>query len=1519
MGTSAFERARARTGGGAGGSAFERARRRLEEDDTPEAPKPSLGERVRRGVEMATNANPIAAAGRTMLADVVATVPRVVSGIAGLQADYLERDTPKRSLSSLITGKAPETPGIVGDMARTYRRVGDAAGDIANRVEEWGRPRNALGTGAKLLTGIGKYAAMGPVAGVAVGAAEAAADPRFSQTSLVAELEKIQRPGMLGNAARAVGRGASWLNETEVGRAVGDVVIGEVGSRVLTSTARGLAKAGGAAERTAARALDRLNPIPDDVIEAATREGLPSSGRITRPRVDPFAEAVAQPPQVMPLSPWQKRLRPGTFEMPARTSDLTAGDDSWRQAMRWEEADRPVMPRGPDLDLPVGRPKLLPERAGGAWAMPGETPETLGEAGRRMEREAREAAMAKNPVRDAMLSRAERVAADPPTSDDVLREMVDRERGTDDLFRLEGGARTPGGARRPVNRVRTDDLINELLDLDAKRVNASGRAQYAWVDDSDNLHYTGTVVPSAKRGADGVSRQAKALQNLEDFKRIEAEITGELQARGLTDDDIYERLRARDEAVNGEARASHARRIAAQRERAEGVGGADPVARAEMEARTGPEPDYQVGDGEGFEHFSVGSTPAFLAATKRVLQSPAGSAAAGAAIGATVDRDNPTRGALAGAAIGAGASVLVKRAAKSGAPLRLTGDADVDAVLGTIARGERTKAKPDGLLSPARKAYTALVDQLYPLRAFGRDIGGSERLADVATQASGWRSSAGQTLREGLKPILEATADNREPVMALAKAQRALALLDAGLEKTDIPRDVLERTVQKLSADPAVSDAARQLQDYYRELLEYKRANGVLTQEAFDAIEATGDVYTPFVREFDDAAGKAPTAGGGRFVNRGTGVRKMDEGIARAKTVDPFEQAVLDTFEAHRTVAKQRVSNVLAELVEGNDIAAFPYVRRVANQQAGRQGRVVAANIKGERQFFEVVDEDIYNAWASFDPQQQNILVTLMAPFKRALQTGVTLLPDFAAANALRDNVMTGLQYPLKYKSAAAGAVTGAAIGAATSDDPGKGALVGAGLGLGVGGLAPNIARSLKAMRSIVKDDAVYRQWLKDGGGGFGGFYPRDPEGARKLMKELEGGGVKASDIINPKRWVDALHYVGRVAEQSPRLAAYTDALGAGADAAGAVAKSADISLDFGKVGTHTKGVAAVTAFWNAKVQGWDKLARMLKSPKTWAQGAAMITAPSVALWAVNKDNPEYWERPQWERNLFWLIPKGGDAGGFWRIPKPFEVGYIFASIPERILDYAHEKDPEALAVAMRDMVSTAAEGSVPLIPTAAQPLVENAANFSFFRNRPVVSRPELAPERQFDDRTSSAAVLAGRATGTSPQQIDNVIAGYTGGAGKIALDVTDRIARAMGLDKRPLPPDRAKVPVVGDLGRRFSTRDGGTSDSEALFWRRWDRADEAYRTVADMAKDGESPDDIRAFILSRKDDLVEYETLKEVRQQLQEVKKAERQVLADRAMPRERKREVQLKLRQLATQIAQGSARGDALAEQDR
>lgn len=867
--------------------------------------------------------------------------------------------------------------------------------------------------------------------------------------------------------------------------------------------------------------------------------------------------------------------------------------------------------------------------------------------------------------------------------------------------------------------------------------------------------------------------------------------------------------------------------------------------------------------------------PAGIGSTQLVAQ--AGGAVAGATTGAALDEDNRVRGAFVGATAGVvGARALVRGMRPTLG--RGAASADETRVLASMAsRGRRpllarVSALPQSVKGAARNVYTKIVDETQPLRDFGRNMGAGDKLSHVVSQAKGWRGGAQARLDTLFRDVVQAAKGNENAVTALAAAERALELARHGMADKGVDLAAAQRVVA--GASPETKKAARLLHGYYRSLLDYKLANGVLTQDAYDAIITSGDYYIPFVRDFGDET-KIPGAGGGKFTNRGTGVRRMTDEQASAPIVDPFEQAVLDTFEAHRTVAKQRVTNLVSELVQADPAAAQALgIRQLGHGETAKLGREVAANVQGSRARYEVRDAELFDAWAAFDNRTQGIIVKVLAPFKRTLQTTVTLMPDFAIRNMLRDNAQSAIQYGLPARSVAGGAAAGAAAGAATDDENRlRGAARGAAFGASAGVFGPQALRVGAAMGDIVGKKAIFQEWLREGGSGMSEFYAR-PDQAAKLVRQLRGDRNLLDSVMLP---IDGLQSFGRIIEQAPRLARYKALRKAGKAVPESIHGSRDISLDFSNIGSDTKGIAAVTAFFNAKVQGWDKLVRMLKNPKTWAMGAATLTAPTIALWSVNKDDEEYWARPQWERNMFWLVPN--PAGGFFRIPKPFEVGFIFASLPERVLDYAYRRDPETLQFALKDMISTTTEGTFP-IPTGIEPLLENAVNFDFFTNRPVVSPglERLPDELQYDQRTSALSRLAAKVPGLpdSPQKTENILRGYTGNAGREVLNITDRIARGSGLDRRPRQPEQP-APLVGS----FTTRDDAVSDQETAVRRRFAEAEKAHNGALKLFERGDPG--AQSFVDRNRELLVAYEELKEQKAVIDLAAEARREIaLAD-------------------------------------
>lgn len=867
---------------------------------------------------------------------------------------------------------------------------------------------------------------------------------------------------------------------------------------------------------------------------------------------------------------------------------------------------------------------------------------------------------------------------------------------------------------------------------------------------------------------------------------------------------------------------------------------------------------------------------------------------AGSQVGATPEER--TRNAMIGATVGlalpSGVTFLATRRAKAGVPSpAYLADPDVRTVLGTIARGERSVTPPSHNLSVAQRVYRAIFDDLYPLRVMGRNLGAGEQVGNLAVRASGSQGASEQYLYDHLRPILEQTKGNEEGVMALMKAQRDLLdLRPKGLTKTDLTEPVLQSTIAKLEAIPEVKQGAEALRGYFRQLLDMQYAEGMLTKDRYDAIKASGDYYSPFVREWDAAQSKVGKGGGGRFTNRGAQVKRMDKHLASAKTVDPYEVAVQATADLHKAVGKQRVTQAIAGLEAVDPQAAAPWVTRLAKEDEGAKlgGRTIRTVVDGEQRIYHVNDPDLYAAWEAITPSDPSVLMQVLRFFKTVKQLGVTTTPGFVVRNALRDNAQVATQAGRRLVGESlVGSTVGAASGAITGeDDKLRRALIGAGIGMGAGPIAGQGIRSARAIGQVLMRGPEFQQFLRDGGEAFG-FYPRSAKDARAMLEQMRRTRAFApSDLVSPKRWVDALRMVSSAVEQAPRLTTYTAMKAGGATADQAVQAARDVSLNFARKGTVTGKIGEAAAFFNPTVQGWDKLGRMLAKPSTYVAGAAIMTAPSIALWAVNKDNPDYWKRPVYERNLFWLIPK--EEGGFVRLPKPFELGYLFASLPERMLDYMHQKAQQNPAAQQQLDAALAnfGAGLIPgVLPSALQPAIEVAANKDFFRDRPVEPRTDVDPALRLDDRTSSVAKLTGRATGTSPQKIDYLVKGYGGTLAGGVLDVADRVLRATGADTRPLQAG------TNPAGLGLTTREGGSTAEEQSFRDRFRDAEMAYRSARELANRADvskNPDDVtaaRAYVRENIERLRQYKALKEADAMLDKVSKQRRAVRANAAL----------------------------------
>jgi hypothetical protein len=169
------------------------------------------------------------------------------------------------------------------------------------------------------------------------------------------------------------------------------------------------------------------------------------------------------------------------------------------------------------------------------------------------------------------------------------------------------------------------------------------------------------------------------------------------------------------------------------------------------------------------------------------------------------------------------------------------------------------------------------------------------------------------------------------------------------------------------------------------------------------------------------------------------------------------------------------------------------------------------------------------------------------------------------------------------------------------------------------------------------------------------------------------------------------------------------------------------------------------------------------------------------------------------ERASSWFFPVPGL--GTLRIPIPFELGLLGKGLPELALNTAFSDTK------LRDAGSTlrnlVIQNSPFDIPLAVKPLIELAANHSFFTDAPIESQREqgmLSSER-YRESTPEVLKLLGMGP-LSPVQVEHLVRSYTGGLGMLMASLPDIFLRPLRAPEGVESPARrlSELPVLRTL-----------------------------------------------------------------------------------------------------------------------
>jgi hypothetical protein len=310
---------------------------------------------------------------------------------------------------------------------------------------------------------------------------------------------------------------------------------------------------------------------------------------------------------------------------------------------------------------------------------------------------------------------------------------------------------------------------------------------------------------------------------------------------------------------------------------------------------------------------------------------------------------------------------------------------------------------------------------------------------------------------------------------------------------------------------------------------------------------------------------------------------------------------------------------------------------------------------------------------------------------------------------------------------------------------------------------------------------------------------------------------------------IHAMEQGARASDMAARLAVYEQTMKESNDPLLAQQRAREL-INFNRRGSSKsmRAIVHVVPFFNSWAQGLDLMYRGMtgadapsgmaaaKARRMFLGRVGTMAALSTLYAFAMGDDEYYQEQSDDVRDRNWLLPKQiSDALGLKqpiKITVPNEFGYLFKSIPERVLQYWREhargEQRDASDVFIDAVKAIGGEYLAMPIPAAIKPLLENTVNYSTFTGRPLVPDTlKQAPKPlQYTSATSELAKSLGKATDQSPILIDNFIRGYFGMVGGAITVVSDGLLNPSRPDRGPEQLPFLSIGLVAPVGTR--TRD---------------------------------------------------------------------------------------------------------------
>ncbi len=411
------------------------------------------------------------------------------------------------------------------------------------------------------------------------------------------------------------------------------------------------------------------------------------------------------------------------------------------------------------------------------------------------------------------------------------------------------------------------------------------------------------------------------------------------------------------------------------------------------------------------------------------------------------------------------------------------------------------------------------------------------------------------------------------------------------------------------------------------------------------------------------------------------------------------------------------------------------------------------------------------------------------------------------------------------------------------------------------------------------------------------------------------------------------LGHISEASDAATRIAVYDAAKKQGLSDAEAAMQAIEL-LDFTRRGgSQTLGILTkLIPFLNARIQGMDVLYQAGRSGIRYAMGkplgerdanvgkrfllrGGMLAVIATALEALNQGDDDYEQLDDYIKtgNLIVPLKPFGLEGQFLAIPKAFEVGLLFNTIPQQIYKTTtgEASTRENAQLFWGSLQSTF---GVNPIPQAILPAIEILTNHSFYTGLPLISEGKLRldPSLQYNTSTSQIAMMlgglpifydmtTGKFGGMSPIVIDKLISGYGGPLGTYLVQATSLTMENASIGPDRMPTEISNLPIIRSFFIEAKSKNPKVVTQAYELFR---IADEANRTMSRLRQMGDA--EALANYVDQNRDVLQYKKyIFTLADRLNKLSAQERSIERDTTMSRDEKLAAQQKLREIRIRLA--------------